>query len=239
MSATKQFLDRIGLTELLNQIGQFLKGKQDVVDHIVVCENTSGTVEDISLDNTSNIFCKIAGAHKDILQIIGTEKYLNSNYTPILLRKSTKRHHRGWHWYRDLGRHGENDITVNIVDETVGGSRENPITAKVVSIGESSPYNLITQLDKHKTQSGETYVSHGKRQVCIKDAQKARYRTFKARWGLAFIKTSDLPSDTNSPIDLSKLVTNIAKFYVYYNWDNIPSNSDSTDSVVLKINLLV
>lgn len=67
---------------------------------------------------------------------------------------------------------------------------------------------------------GDSYVPHGKRQIFLYDADnKLRKGNFKAQWGIGFVREEDYPTISDGyAFDLTKLATEIVRFWVYYRW---------------------
>lgn len=198
------------------------------VDDLPLIGNTTNTV--------SQIYCEVRNSDdvdNDVLVVRGADDYLTSEYVPILLRKSTKTRGRGWHHYGNYRTNIEQGKSPDFVTTKmfrVDNTKTDDALMPVILLnGDAEVYDYLPQPSRfrtHDSSSGEkcadVTVSHGKRKIRLfqagdDDEIPDYYSNFKAKWGLAFIKRSDFPNE-HTRLDVTKLVTNIAPFYVYYRW---------------------
>lgn len=196
------------------------------VDDLPLIGNTTNTV--------SQIYCEVRYyGNAPVLVVRGADDYLTAEYVPILLRKSTKARGRGWHHYGNYNTSsevGKSPDLVNIETLLVRNTQTEDVPMSVVEIlSDCDIREYLPQPSRfrtHDSSSGVKYadvtVSHGKRKIRLfqagdDDEKPDYYSNFKAKWGLAFIKRSDFPNE-HTRLDVTKLVTNIAPFYVYYRW---------------------
>lgn len=213
------------------------------VDDLLLNGNTANAV--------SQIYCEVRNATElkaDLLVVRGADDYLTSEYVPILLRKSTKARGRGWHHYGNYRTNTEQEKSPDFVTTQmvrVDNTKTDDALMPVISLnGNVRVYDYLPQPSRfrtHDSSSGAKYVdvtvSHGKRKIRLfqasdDDEKPDYYSNFKAKWGLAFIKRSDFPN-IHTRLDITKLVTNIAPFYVYYRWEHIGGEEKILNMVLL------
>ena len=155
----------------------------------------------------------------DVLCVEGAESLLNNNYVPVLFRR-VKTRNRGWKWqHYGPGSKSPNFITVSqgeLCDFTPMHEDQPIPVFNYIKIRGVAGKNGFPQ--PHFHSDGErVLVSHGTRQYFLLDDGDDAMEThnFTARWGLAFIKLEDFPNN-HTALDMSKLVTNIAPFFIYY-----------------------
>ena len=186
------------------------------------------TWQSLDSSSTPTIYCEVRNAAGDdenlgtVLIVKGADSFVNNGYVPILLRNSNKRNGRGWHHYKTSNNGDGGNSSFCSIDDVIvsnaSGSHasSNVLTAKGVKLEDD--FDILAYMP----QANDNKVSHGKRTINLlrtssKGGNSDLHVNFKAKWGLAFIKASDFPSD-NVRLDISKLATNIAPFFVYYRW---------------------
>lgn len=206
----------------------------------ITTEDPDGTVEetaDLPIGESdgvkSTIYCEVrtaAGINDDegnVLIVKGADEFLTNAYVPILLRNSNKRNGRGWHHFKsnNLFEGGNSDFCTIEDIIVINGSGQNgtyPLTAKGVKLDDD--FNILS----HMPAAHDNFVSHGKRKIKLvrtDSNDNTIHVNFKAKWGLAFIKATDFPANSNIRLDVAKLVTTIAPFYVYYRWQSGDNDS--------------
>lgn len=206
----------------------------------ITTEDPDGTVEetaDLPIGESdgvkSTIYCEVrtaAGVNADegnVLIVKGADEFLTNAYVPILLRNSNKKNGRGWHHFKsnNLFEGGNSDFCTIEDIIVINGSGQNgtyPLTAKGVKLVDD--FNILS----HMPAAHNNFVSHGKRKIKLvrtDSNDNTIHVNFKAKWGLAFIKATDFPANSNIRLDVAKLVTTIAPFYVYYRWQSGDNDS--------------
>lgn len=197
------------------------------------------------------IYCEVRPIDKNspqnVLVIKGAQQFLTSEYTPILMRRSTKSSGRGWHYCGRIGTNfRQSDITIEDISVVGNNFRTTSIEKCLTIEGECDILPYLSSVkgalasqgyinDDYYHPNGQPrrlmYVPHGKRQITLLRANNdgSVFKTnFKARWGISFIKSSEVYSlNQNTRLDVSKLVTSIAEFKIFYRW-NKPQGSSNT-----------
>lgn len=197
------------------------------------------------------IYCEIRAtgrfAPQNVLVIKGAQQFLTSEYTPILMRKSTKSNGRGWHYCGKIDNNFSQD-DIAIEDKLVVGSsfRMSSVEKCLTIDGDSDILSYLASVKGPLASQGYIsddyqydyngprrlmYVPHGKRQITLLriDTDNSIFKTnFKARWGISFVKSSEVQAlNSSTRLDVSKLVTSIAEFKIFYRW-NRPQNEENT-----------
>lgn len=167
---------------------------------------------------SSHIYCEVL---EGSLCVAGADRFLNRNYVPVLFRKSKNK--RGWSWnhyawYKGASNHTQkpSDFVTISNYTTDGGQVQHRVLVNNTS--ELTYYPQAHSAGYPDIESGhEVIVSHGKRQFYLYESDNDVYHNVKTKWGLAFIHAEDFPN-LETRIDLNKLVTNVAPFYIYYYW---------------------
>lgn len=155
------------------------------------------------------------------LCVEGADDLINEGYVPVLFRRC-KTSKRGWLWrhYTPENRTKSPALVtmgsaelVKFTPMQITPPQTVPVFKYVLIDGESDTTNYP---QPHNDTHGFMVVSHGKRQYKLYDGEKRH--NYKAKWGVALIALSDFP-DEHTALDISKLATNIAPFYIYYCWD--------------------
>ena len=174
----------------------------------------------------SHIYCEVIG---HCLCVTGADRFLNSNYVPIIFRRSKNK--RGWSWNHygscvSLSSEGTKEPDFVKIQTT---QRSNHETIHKVIVNDSDDLTYFPQA--HLNTINDVVVSHGRFQYRLFRTTGGKYSNVKTKWGLAFIHAEDFP-DAAHRVDLNRLATNIAPFTLYYYWG---TDHGSTPSDVIMV----
>ena len=174
----------------------------------------------------SHIYCEVIDHY---LCVTGADRFLNSNYVPIIFRRSKNK--RGWSWNHygscvSLSSEGTKEPDFVKIQTA---QRLNHETIHKVIVNDSDDLTYFPQA--HLNNIDDVVVSHGRLQYRLFCENDGKFSNVKTKWGLAFIHAEDFP-DAAHRVDLNRLATNIAPFTLYYYWD---TDHGSTPSDVIMV----